>query len=1064
MALTLIFLVGGAYGAFAAVQQVTTSADVTDPKPGDSVAVTVSYDTDDHNGSLFGLGIKVHYDSSKLQYVDQTGFTPGGIDIGAPVDGTEGTDDSNANTDREVTIGYASSAANWPLGAAPTTIDAPIDLLTLNFTVKTDAALGSTPVTVTYGTLSAGYTGEPVDDLAITVTPPDVAITTDKTVLSSNGLGTAMITADISDDFAGATTGETLQLTLSDATYVFFSDAAGNPVNNDGAATTETITFNTAGVASIYLTSASGTVGTTQTFNVTRTGGSLDLNPVYGGSATATSLSFSVVDFGITPALPQNMRSGESMEFTANGATSVAWTFSAGTPSTSSALTVDYTAPINTDDTPTEVAVVLTDSTGTFGTTGGSIFVYSTPEVVNLPTDGDSIIAPGTSKTYTVEGGLGSALAWTVTKGGVTVDSSTGSSYTFVAPTTGDFAGDYTISVTDGLGTAESFDVSVPYDLDAVFTIIEDDIITGTAYTGQTMALTGVADGATVTAMLMSVDSEGNSVTGLDETLYGTLTATVDGTDATQWNIVHAGIDFTAIEEAEGEDAKQFNARVTIDGTDVDFGLFNLFFVEAFNVVTTQTGVTVTMIGPEAYDDDTNPHLTQTSEVADETLEFLLPDNGAKYTFIAEKAGFVPAVFNTLDDFVGGEFTVTLDAVAGTISGTVTDGTNPIAGAEVYALDASDNQSVTVETDAAGAYTIYFSAIAVDDVFTIVASADFYENAVLDVTVTDVNMTGQDIALSVIPRVLIEVDSAPVSMGDVVFDVTGASGADANFDDAVTFTATAEVADGVTAPTIAVDLVNGEAAATFADEAVDFQLVVTVTAIGALDLTADPLVVFFNYAADPAEQPVAISESIAVAPETGGFVDFTPVGLPAGTEIVVEIPAGALPAGVNAVVSIGQLVNPDTTDEDLAASGDFLFQINILDDNGDKIEDLGDGVIVTVPVDLSKTTAAELFAGTSVVRYAATLAELGTTSETVVASSAIVEVDPGDGTIGSVTFPITQDPVVGIGAAPAPAAAGGGGGGNCFISTAENGAMNLAAVSLMLAIGGMFLAIRRRRN
>lgn len=108
-------------------------------RAGKSITCQISYNTSDDNAATTGLGLKLHYDSSKL---------------GTPVIGSilqtnllqqnnqPQADDNNldgvSNTDRFINISWADSGVSWPGGALPT------DLYEVELTLNADAAAGAT--------------------------------------------------------------------------------------------------------------------------------------------------------------------------------------------------------------------------------------------------------------------------------------------------------------------------------------------------------------------------------------------------------------------------------------------------------------------------------------------------------------------------------------------------------------------------------------------------------------------------------------------------------------------------------------------------------------------------------------------------------------------------------------------------------------------------------------------------------------------------------------------------------------------------------------------------------
>jgi len=95
----------------------------------------------------------------------------------------------------------------------------------------------------------------------------------------------------------------------------------------------------------------------------------------------------------------------------------------------------------------------------------GTISVTNTDQfgIANKPAEAPIVAAGTSSEAFTVVGGDDRQYTWTITDGyGQVMDTNFGTSYTFTAPTTGSFAGVYTIVATDYQGASDSFTVKVP--------------------------------------------------------------------------------------------------------------------------------------------------------------------------------------------------------------------------------------------------------------------------------------------------------------------------------------------------------------------------------------------------------------------------------------------------------------------------------------------------------------------------------------------------------------------------------------------------------------------------
>jgi hypothetical protein len=117
---------------------------------GSSVSITVGYDVSDADSSLTGLGLRVHYDSSVLTFVELSDvFATDNISAGGP-DNDADDFDNDPSTDKYLTANWASLFGNWP-GSLPA------DLLTASFTVADDDTLVNTVINFSSNSNAAGY-------------------------------------------------------------------------------------------------------------------------------------------------------------------------------------------------------------------------------------------------------------------------------------------------------------------------------------------------------------------------------------------------------------------------------------------------------------------------------------------------------------------------------------------------------------------------------------------------------------------------------------------------------------------------------------------------------------------------------------------------------------------------------------------------------------------------------------------------------------------------------------------------------------------------------------------
>ena len=117
----------------------------------DPFLITVNYDTDTADNTLSGVGLRIHFDSSELEFIGTDSFFPTNL-FGSVTDAAEDIDDGDANTDRYLTLSYVDFAARWPNTSLPQ------ELAQLSF--ETLSAYDGSQVNVTFSSTASGYTGQ----------------------------------------------------------------------------------------------------------------------------------------------------------------------------------------------------------------------------------------------------------------------------------------------------------------------------------------------------------------------------------------------------------------------------------------------------------------------------------------------------------------------------------------------------------------------------------------------------------------------------------------------------------------------------------------------------------------------------------------------------------------------------------------------------------------------------------------------------------------------------------------------------------------------------------------
>ena len=124
------------------------------------VTLDIGYDVSTGNNSLTGLGLRIHYDSSVLEFIEVVNLLTTDNIINGSLSEPDSEDyDGNPSTDRFVPVAWASIFGNWPSAALPT------NLLSLKFTVSENAATQYTEYSTigfskTSNAQGFGFTGE----------------------------------------------------------------------------------------------------------------------------------------------------------------------------------------------------------------------------------------------------------------------------------------------------------------------------------------------------------------------------------------------------------------------------------------------------------------------------------------------------------------------------------------------------------------------------------------------------------------------------------------------------------------------------------------------------------------------------------------------------------------------------------------------------------------------------------------------------------------------------------------------------------------------------------------
>ncbi|MDJ0531927.1 MAG: Calx-beta domain-containing protein [Xenococcaceae cyanobacterium MO_207.B15] len=149
------------------IQQIQLSANETNVVSGEQIPVTVTYDVENGDNTLTGVGFRIHFDSTKLQLGDiNTDFSTGLFGTVAAI-ADDSDQDSDESTNRQINWQYVDFVGNWP------NVELPLVLGTLNFTTLDN--FSDTQLNVTFSETASGFTEE-ADSLSLTLdeTPPSL--------------------------------------------------------------------------------------------------------------------------------------------------------------------------------------------------------------------------------------------------------------------------------------------------------------------------------------------------------------------------------------------------------------------------------------------------------------------------------------------------------------------------------------------------------------------------------------------------------------------------------------------------------------------------------------------------------------------------------------------------------------------------------------------------------------------------------------------------------------------------------------------------------------------------
>ncbi|NOX08613.1 MAG: hypothetical protein GXP22_03850, partial [Gammaproteobacteria bacterium] len=711
--------------------------------------------------------------------------------------------------------------------------------------------------------------------------------------------------------------------------------------------------------------------------------------------------------------------------------------------------------------------ITVTDGTYSNITTTVAVIV-NTPLLLNdsdgNPITGTQTVSSGSSLTFTPSGGGANNDVQVTGPGGscaACVTENLDGTGTFNAPTTGAFAGEYTVTFTDtDSGFETTMTISVPLTIsvsgsgniletDTTQRIIVEGGATGDAYTFTVFDAASAEDTAGAIAVVAGATAANNTAMG--NPVWGMITPS----DVT----LLTGFSVRATNTTNGSLAAVTQAGLRVVPTVIYSGVI---VNAAGNAVDGTEGNPALMVYARDLDDSAPVNATgQFSIVMPEP-----PTGAADHFFQVAGQGYITAEMDGAG-FIGADNTATflLTGADASISGVVS-GLGDVDQAEIYAFytDAAGvEQRIGPSAEVGnGAYTIGLdSSLAYTRV---VAIARSYLAAVNSNEDTGFDLSGSDATEVDLALSRANAYTVVVTSGSLIFTFTET----ANETDISTYAVTATDSSGA-AVTPALEETGDSLVATFVDDQ-DLDLLL-------IDDASGDVVFAYHYsvterAATDGDGPSGSQQINSAAGFDASFNGTDPDALM--NLVIVIMPANgldtsAITGGVDSATIEVNLLNVGANG-DASATGGQVVEVNLNIVSGGSL--LGDTernaalqeIVITIPFDTSVIAPGDIESGVYRIYQADSLADYQAGRVTAVPLTDIIAVDYVN---GRVTFRVDHLTVFGGGAAVASSGSGSGGSGlfGCSVSNQPVAMTDAADWWLVMAfVTWMGLLMLRRRR